>query len=135
MSSRRHASTTGTGACLLLALALLPGAAAAQEEVIPAERAVRHAGTTGTVCGRVDRTRHALNTEGEPTFLYMGGTYPRHTFAARIPGHIRGTFQPAPEDLQGKDVCIVGSIERDSHRAEIAVKSASDIKLARIQTR
>jgi len=85
------------------------------------------------VCGKVERARYAQNSEGEPTFLYMGGNFPRHTFSARIPGTIRGTFSPLPEELQGKDVCIVGSIQRDASRAEIAVKSASDIKLADIR--
>ena len=117
---------------LLLPLALATSAATAQE-VIPAEQAVRHIGKSGMVCGKVERARYAQNTEGEPTFLYMGGNFPRHTFSARIPGTIRGTFSPSPEELQGKDVCIVGSIQRDSSRAEIAVKSSSDIKLADIR--
>lgn len=113
------------------AFAALPAASA--QEMIPAEQAVRHVGKTGMVCGRVERTRHAQNTEGEPTFLYMGGAFPRHTFSARIPGSIRGSFRPTPEELQGKDVCVVGPIQRDASRAEIAVSSPSSIKLADIR--
>ena len=129
--SRLLAATFGT--CVLLAsTALVPTTASAQE-MIPATHAVRHVGKTGMVCGTVDRTRHARNTEGEPTFLYMGGSYPRHTFSARIPGSIRDSFQPTPEELRGVDVCIVGSIERDASRAEIAVRSPADIKLADIR--
>jgi|SRR5690554_6372682 len=134
MNPSRPLASTSLGACILAALAALaPFQSAAQEQPIPAEHAVRFIGTTGMVCGKVERTRHAANTEGEPTFLYMGGNFPRHTFTARIPGTLRGTFQPAPEELQGQDVCILGSIQRDSSRAEIAVNSASDIRLAEIR--
>lgn len=123
--------------CLLAAaagalIAIAAGPVAAQD-MIPAEHAVRHVGKTAMVCGRVDRARHAQNTEGEPTFLYMGGTFPRHTFSARIPGNIRDSFRPSPEELQGKDICVVGNIQRDSSRAEIAVSSPANIKLADIR--
>lgn len=114
----------------LIAIAAVPAAA---QDMIPAEQAVRHVGKSGMVCGRVDRARHAQNTEGEPTFLYMGGSFPRHTFSARIPGSIRGNFRPSPEELQGKDICVVGNIQRDASRAEIAVSSPSNIKLADIR--
>ena len=132
MNSSRHLAITSLGACLLATTTLAPAPAQAQE-MIPAVQAVRHIGKTAMVCGKVERTRHAQNTEGEPTFLYMGGNFPRHTFSARIPGSIRDSFRPSPEELQGKDVCVVGSIERDASRAEIAVRAPSDIKLADIR--
>ena len=125
--------TIRTTRILVALLAASCVSAAAAQSVIRPEHAVRHAGQTGMVCGKVEKTRYAENSEGQPTFLHMGGMFPRHTFSARIPGTIRGTFSPLPEELQGKDVCIVGSIQRDASRAEIAVKSASDIKLATIE--
>ena len=127
MNSSRLLATASLGACLLL------GTSAMAQEAIPAAQAVRHIGKTGMVCGKVERTRHAQNTEGEPTFLYMGGNFPRHTFSARIPGNIRDSFRPSPEELQGQDVCVLGSIQRDASRAEIAVSSSSDIKIANIR--
>src|SRR5690606_17331170 len=135
MQSTRPMAATRPGAFALAALAasMSLSFAASAQEAIPAEHAVRFIGTTGMVCGTVERTRHATNTEGEPTFLYMGGNFPRHTFTARIPGSIRGTFTPAPEELRGQDVCISGSIQRDASRAEIAVSSAADIRLANIR--
>lgn len=131
-TSRRH-TTARAAACALLPLVLALAAPAAAQEMIPPEQAVRHIGKNGMVCGKVERARHAQNTEGEPTFLYMGGAFPRHTFSARIPGNIRGSFKPMPEELQGKDVCVLGTIQRDASRAEIAVSSAADIKLANIR--
>lgn len=100
---------------------------------IPADMAVRFAGKPGVVCGKVGKARFAENSEGTPTFLYMGGNFPRHTFTARIPGDARAKFKPAPEELEGKDVCVIGTIERDASRAEIVVSSPSNLKLATIR--
>ena len=113
-------------------LATMPAAAFAQEAV-PAEQAVRYVGKDVMVCGKVEKTRWAQNTEGEPTFLYMGGAFPRHTFSARIPGDQRGKFKPTPEELEGRDVCVVGTVQRDASRAEIAVSSPANIKLANLK--
>jgi hypothetical protein len=103
------------------------------DNAIPADMATRFTGKSGTVCGKVGKARFAENTEGTPTFLYMGGNFPRHTFTARIPGDARAKFKPAPEELEGKDVCVIGTIERDSSRAEIVVSSPSNLKLATIR--
>ena len=117
------------GAALLMPAA--PANSQSQiDNAIPADMAPRFAGKAGTVCGKVGKARFAENSEGTPTFLYMGGDFPRHTFTARIPGADRGKFKPAPESLEGKDICVIGSIQRDSSRAEIVVTSPSNLKLA-----
>ena len=103
------------------------------DNAIPADMATRFTGKAGTVCGKVGKARFAENAEGTPTFLYMGGSFPRHTFTARIPGDARAKFKPAPEELEGKDVCVIGTIQRDSSRAEIVVNSPSNLKLATIR--
>ena len=103
------------------------------DNAIPADMATRFTGKAGTVCGKVGKARFAENAEGTPTFLYMGGSFPRHTFTARIPGDARAKFKPAPEELEGKDVCVIGTIERDQSRAEIVVNSPSNLKLATIR--
>ena len=59
------------------------------DNAIPADMATRFTGKAGTVCGKVGKARFAENAEGTPTFLYMGGSFPRHTFTARIPGDDR----------------------------------------------
>ena len=120
---------------LTLAAAVLAGTplAALAVDAIPAEQAARFVGKDGMVCGKVEKTRYAQNSEGEPTFLYMGGSFPRHTFSARIPGDQRNKFKPSPEELEGKDVCVIGMIQRDASRAEIAVTSPSNLKLATIK--
>ncbi|MCH6483545.1 hypothetical protein MMG85_08185 [Pseudoxanthomonas sp. LH2527] len=120
------------GAALLMPAA--PASSQSQiDNAIPADMAPRFAGKSGTVCGKVGKARFAENSEGTPTFLYMGGNFPRHTFTARIPGDARAKFKPAPEELEGKDVCVIGNIERDQSRAEIVVNSPSNLKLATIR--
>lgn len=123
---------------LLFASALATAACAATfhaaaAEMIPPDQAARFVGKDGMVCGKVEKTRFAQNTEGEPTFLYMGGAFPRHTFSARIARDQRDKFRPSPEELEGRDVCVVGTIKRDNSRAEIQVASPNDIKLATIK--
>ncbi|MBO9716844.1 MAG: hypothetical protein J7507_08525 [Pseudoxanthomonas sp.] len=119
----------------MLTLATLLGAplSALAVDAIPADQAARFVGKEGMVCGKVEKTRYAQNSEGEPTFLYMGGAFPRHTFSARIPGDQRDKFRPTPEELEGRDVCVIGTIQRDASRAEIEVTSPSSIKLATIK--
>jgi len=122
--------------CLIpaLALATLSADALAQaQEMIPPEMATRFVGKDGMVCGKVEKAKYAQSSEGEPTFLYMGGMFPRHTFSARIDGANRGKFSFAPETLEGKDVCVIGKIQRDASRAEIEVSSPSSLKLATIK--
>ena len=120
---------------LTLAAAVLAGTplAALAVDASPAEQAARFVGKDGMVCGKVEKAKYAQNSEGEPTFLYMGGAFPRHTFSARIPGADRGKFGFPPESLEGKDVCVIGSIQRDSSRALIEVTSPSGLKLANIK--
>lgn len=121
-------------ATALFALALAAASDAhAQAKAIAPQQAPDFVGKNGMVCGRVEKARFAQNSEGEPTFLYMGGAFPRHTFSARIWGADRGKFKPSPEQLEGKDVCVIGDIQRDGARAEIVVKSPSDLKLAIIK--
>jgi len=125
--------TIRTTRILVALLAASCVSAAAAQSVIRPEHAVRHAGQTGMVCGKVEKTRYAENSEGQPTFLHMGGSFPRHTFSARIPQELRGRFKPSPEELEGRDVCVIGTIQRDASRAEIAIASPNDVKLATIE--
>jgi hypothetical protein len=128
-------STLVAASALVLATTLgaQPQSASAQDAFIAPELAAKHAGKSGTVCGTVGKARFAQNSEGEPTFLYMGGSFPRHTFTARIPGAVRAQFKPSPESLEGKDVCVIGDIARDAGRAEIVVSSPANLKLAVIR--
>jgi hypothetical protein len=114
-------------------LTAMPTVLAQSGEMIPPEMAPKHVGKEGMVCGKVQKAKYAENTEGQPTFLYMGGTFPRHTFSARIAGSDRSKFSFPPENLEGKDICVMGKIKRDNSRAEIEVTTPSNVKLATIK--
>ena len=116
-------------AALLASVSLV----AAADEMIPPESASRFAGKDGMVCGKVEKARYAEGSEGQPTFLHMGGMFPRHTFSARIAGSNRGKFGFPLETLEGKTVCVIGKIQRDASRAEIEVASPANLKLANIK--
>lgn len=118
-------------ATLLLGLGVAGVACAS--DMIPPEQAVRHLGKEGLVCGKVERARYVEGAEGQPTFLHMGGAFPRHTFSVRIPGSARGSFGFDLETLQGKTICANGLIARDASRAEIEVRSSAALKLASIK--
>jgi hypothetical protein len=107
--------------------------AVADAEMIPPETAARFAGKDGMVCGKVEKARYAEGSEGQPTFLHMGGMFPRHTFSARIAGSNRSKFGFPLETLEGKTVCVIGKIQRDASRAEIEVASPANLKLANIK--
>lgn len=68
-----------------------PTLSAQSQEMIPPEMATRFVGKDGMVCGKVEKAKYAQSSEGEPTFLYMGGMFPRHTFSARIDGANRAS--------------------------------------------
>ena len=123
---------------LVIASVLCTGLASApahaqSQEMIPPEMATRFVGKDGMVCGKVEKARYAEGSEGQPTFLHMGGAFPRHTFSARIPGSARGSFSFDLLTLDGKTVCAIGKIARDASRAEIVVTSPSNLKLATIK--
>ncbi len=87
-------------------------------------------GQTKRVCGKVDQARFAENSDGQPTFLYFGGRFPRHQFAVRVPGDVRAKFTPAPESFQGSNVCAEGLIEVNNGRPEIVVTEPTKLKSA-----
>ena len=97
---------------------------------IPAAEANGFVGKEGTVCGVVDGARYAENAEGQPTYLFMGGNFPGHKFSARIWGRDRAAFNPAPETLAGRTVCVTGDIRTANGRPEIVVRGARNLKVS-----
>ena len=96
---------------------------------IPVVQAAQFVGKEGTVCGVVDGARFAENAEGQPTFLFMGGNFPGHKFSARIWGRDRDSFDPKPETLTGKVVCVTGEIRTANGRPEIVVRGVRNLKV------
>ena len=118
-----------------LAAACLPPPLAAQaggnrvRGEIPAIQAKEFIGKEATVCGVVDGTRFAENAEGQPTFLFMAGNFPAHQFSARIWGRDRAEFDPPPDQLVGKVVCVTGEIRTANGRPEIVVRNKRNLSV------
>lgn len=114
---------------------LVPPRAVAQtgEGRVRGEIAVAQAndfiGKLGTVCGVVDGARFVADREGRPTFLFMGGNFPGHRFSVRIWGRDRDAFDPKPEALAGRRICVTGEIRTASGRPEIVVRGAHNLKV------
>lgn len=109
-------------------LFLVAGSATAQGPTIGPDNAPSFVGKDATVCGVVESTRYNENSDGQPTFLYMGGKFPAHKFGIRINGEHRGQFSPPPEQNEGKTVCASGRVGRaPGNRAEMLITSPSDM--------
>lgn len=94
---------------------------------VPAAQAGEFIGRRATVCGTVASARFAENSEGQPTFLFVGAAFPNHPFSIRIWGRDRAKFSVDPVSLVGKAVCVTGEIGRANNRPEIVARSPDDL--------
>ena len=89
-----------------------------------------HIGERTTVCGPVVDATWASGSNGKPTFLNLGKSYPdpdRFTVVIWIQN--RGNFPQAPEDYYlGKTICVTGLITEYSGIAEIEVQYPYEIQ-------
>ncbi len=118
-------------AILTLALAwLLTPLAHAAGPTIGAENAQSFIGKDATVCGKVDSAKYNENSDGQPSFMHMGGKFPVHKFAIRINGENRAKFSPPPEENIGKMVCASGRVGRAAgNRAEMTISDPGEMQV------
>jgi hypothetical protein len=76
----------------------------------------------------VASSSYAEKTHRSPTFLNLDEAYPHQIFTALIWGDDRPGFDPPPESLKGKRICVSGEIRLYKGKAEIIVASPSQIK-------
>jgi hypothetical protein len=107
---------------LIAAGVVLAGSSFAQGPTIGPDNAQGFIGKDATVCGKVDSARYNENADGQPTFMHLGGPFPKHKFAVRVDGQNRGKFDPVPEALIGRMVCVSGRIGRAAgNRPEMTI--------------
>ena len=113
---------------LFLLLWLIP-IRADEQVVIKDSEAIRNVGRYVEVCGLVvSVTSSPLGT----TFINFGREYPNQTFAGFIPADA-GIAADQLTKLQGKNICIVGTIEL--HRGKPEIKIMSMYQIAQISTK
>jgi hypothetical protein len=74
------------------------------------EEAMKHIGEHVTVCCVVASAYYAARSKSQPTFLELDKPYPSQVFTAVILGNDRAKFGTPETTLQGKQVCVTGSI-------------------------
>ncbi|MBM3131011.1 MAG: hypothetical protein FJ009_20585 [Chloroflexi bacterium] len=88
-------------------------------------------GQTKTVCGNVMRTTFAESTNGQPTYLDLGRTYPDPSrFSVVIWGNQRANFPTPPETLyRGKTICVNGAVRTYQGVPQIEVRSPAQVQV------
>jgi DNA/RNA endonuclease YhcR with UshA esterase domain len=71
-----------------------------------------------------------MKSKGAPTFLDFGQPHPQQVLTAIIGGRWRSHFSYPPESLQGRAVCISGTITPYKGRAQIEVVRPTQIESA-----
>jgi hypothetical protein len=110
-------------ATMILSLSPLPSDAA----TISPEDAANHIGQKATVCGLVASTKFDAHLRSRPTFLDFGKPYPNQVFTAVIFGADRAKFGTPETTLQGKKVCVAGTIRQYRGKPEIVLTSPSQL--------
>ncbi len=109
--------------CVAVVLGSLPVIAAP----INPEEAAAHVGETTTVCGVVASTRYASRSRGQPTLLNLGKSYPAQVFTALIWRTERTKFGEPEKTLQGKRICVTGTVHLYRNVPEVILTDPSQI--------
>ena len=102
----------------------------AKYKVISVAKAKKNIGKYRTVVGRVSGTKYANRSNGKPTFLNIGGKYPKQKMTVVIWGDDlwRFSFKPHKRYRQ-KKIAVSGKIVKYGGKPQIKVTSPSQIKI------
>jgi hypothetical protein len=104
---------------VLVASVMFGGALASHAATLTPDDAANHVGQNATVCGVVALTNFDAAMQFWPTFFDFGKPYPHQVLTAVIFGADRAKFGTTETTLQGKRVCVSGSIREDRGKPEI----------------
>lgn len=86
-------------------------------------------GAKGGRCGLVADVHYAARSNGRPTFIDLGHPYPNQTLTVVIWGDDRARFDPPPESLRGRRICISGAVRSYHGRPEIVAYGPGQIRV------
>ena len=125
------------GAMLTIIAPKLP---TVKEQSIPATKQIielsldslsKHIGETAHVCGKVFDTKYLTSAQNSPTFINIGAAYPNSLLTLFIWQDVRNTFSYPPDTfLQGKKVCVTGTLVLYKGKPEMIIKSERDIEVS-----
>lgn len=99
--------------------------------VLDWSQATAHVGETVTIQGPVKSTKYASGSDGAPTFLDIGASYPdENRVTVTIWGEDRSGFSSAPEELyRGQTIQVTGEIYLYEGTCHIEVSSPTQISV------
>lgn len=112
--------------CFLFIAAVITADA---QQTIDIKDVSKHVGDSVTVCAKIFSGKFLDKANNQPTFLNVGGEYPRQLLTIVIWGSVRKLFQYKPEEkLKNKNVCVSGRVELFNGKPEIVIHSVSQIR-------
>lgn len=93
--------------------------------------AKKHIGETVTIYGPVKGSKYASTSNGEPTFIDLGASYPDTSRVTIVVwGEDRDNFSGSPEDMYGgKTVCVTGEVYEYRGVCNIEAQVPSQIRV------
>jgi hypothetical protein len=99
-------------------------------QTLTPEEAGKHVGDNVKICGKIFGGRFLETSNGAPTLLNMGATYPKNPFTIWVAGTVRAKMGYAPEiTLKDKDVCVTGTVTLYKEKPEIRVTEISQLEV------
>lgn len=135
-ASTHSSSTKSTSHSSSVTSSKAASSSASSKSQIPAgaiswEDARAHVGETVTIYGPVTRSKYASTSNGSPTFIDIGASYPSdNRVTMTIWGKSRSAFPSSPEGMyNGKTVCVTGEVYLYKGVCNIEVTSPSQIQV------
>lgn len=100
-----------------------------QECGIPPEKAIEKLNEKTTVCSEVSQVYFAKGSNGQPTYLNLGGDFPNHSFTIVVWGANKEKFSYDLKDLEGKKISVTGIVAEYRGKAQIIVEEESQINV------
>jgi hypothetical protein len=93
--------------------------------------AKKHVGETVTVFGPVKGSKYASTSNGEPTFIDLGASYPDPSRVSIVVwGEDRDSFSGSPEEMYlGKTIAVTGEVYMYRGACNIEVQSPSQVRV------
>jgi hypothetical protein len=108
---------------LLILLALTLSFVAFAQKEIPLEEVANHIGDSVTVRSKIKGVRYVPSAVNSPTFINLGGPYPRQTLTIVIWGEVRKKLGYVPEQKPYSDgvAKVSGKIELFRGKPQIVI--------------
>ena len=114
----------------LMLPALLISLCISAQNKIAIEEASKHIGETVMICDKIYQGKFIEDSKTQPTFLKMGGVYPKHKITILINFKDRKNFTDKPETYYvEKDVCITGKIVEFKGKPQIIISKPTEIQI------